>query len=203
MFILIILSVVFLGLAIKSLFGETMGNRFDAYFFFMLTLSVLAAILPIRHTLFEYKLANAAEELIAHPDIDVHCQSYFDNLYNLGWAGFVTRGTAKITLDVRTCNDLKEYLDHPARANHYELYSLHVLTHETMHVAGEYNEIKADCQAFQRNHRTAKILGVPEGIANQNAITIHRYRSPRGRYYSTDCRPGGSLDEKLADAVWG
>ncbi|MCE2518001.1 MAG: hypothetical protein J4F41_09310 [Alphaproteobacteria bacterium] len=184
MFILTILSVVFLGLAIKSLFGDTMGSRFDAYFFFMLLLSVAAAVLPVRHIMFEYRLADVAERLIDHDNIDVHCQSYFDNLYNLGWAGFVTRGSAKITLDVRTCNDLREYLDHPAQANPYELYSVHVLTHETMHVAKIYNEIKADCSAFQRNHRTAKLLGVPEGIANTNAIMIHRYRSPRSSYYS-------------------
>lgn len=202
MTILIIVSIIFLGLAIKSLFGEQMGSRFDAYFFFMLALSLAAAYLPVRHTMFEYKLEDAAERLINYDRVYVHCQSNFDSLYNLSWAGFVYRGTEKIELEVRTCDDLKAYLDHPATASRRELYALHVLTHETMHVAKEFNEIKADCQAFQRNHRTAMILGVPGNIAIQNAIEIHQNRSPRHPYYSAECRPGGELDEKLEDAVW-
>lgn len=202
MFILLIVSLIFLGLAIKSLFGENHGSRFDPYFFMMLALSAGSAYLPVKHMLFEYRLGAVAAELIEHDRVVVDCRSQFESLFNLGYAGFVVRGSGVIKLDVRTCDDLADYLDHPGQANHRELYALHVLTHEAIHVAGIINEIKTDCMAFQRNHRTAKILGVPEGIANQNAISLHRYRSPRHTYYSKDCEPGGKLDEHLPDAVW-
>jgi len=71
-----------------------------------------------------------------------------------------------------------------------------------MHAAGEFNEELADCQAFQRNHRVAMLLGVPNELAAKNAIDIHRTRSNRHPYYSSRCEPGKDLDEKLYDAVW-
>ena len=202
MFILFIISLIFLGLAIKSLFGENFGSRFDPYFFFMLALSIGSAYLPASHIYFEYKLGKASAKLIGHEEVVVDCRSTFESLFNLGKAGFVYRGSNVINLDVETCDHLKGHLDHPATASPRELYALKTLTHEAMHVAGFINEFQTDCKAFQRNHRMAILLGVPEGIANQNAIYIHRYRSPRHPYYSADCEPGGPYDDNLPDAVW-
>ena len=202
MFLLLILSLIFLGLAIKSLFGENLGSRFDPYFFIMLAISGGLAFFPIKGMLFEHKLGKVAAALIEHDSVVVNCQSTYESMFNLGVAGFVRRGSGVINIEVRTCDDLKEYLKNPASAGPRELFALHVLSHEAMHVAGFINEYLTDCKAFQRNHRTAKLLGVPEGIANQNAITIHRYRSTRHTYYTKDCEPGGPYDEKLPDAVW-
>ena len=202
MLILLILSIIFLGLAIKSLFGENLGSRFDPYFFIMLAISGALAFLPIKHLLFERKLGNAAAELIGAEHVSVNCQSTFESLYSLGRAGFVRLSTMVIHMETRTCEDLKDYLKNPAKADARELFALHVLSHEAMHVKGELNEIKTDCMAFQRNHTLAKILGVPEGIANLNAISIHRYRSSRHPYYSRECEPGGPYDENLPGAVW-
>ena len=79
-----------------------------------------------------------------------------------------------------------------------------MLTHEAMHIAGEFNEQRADCGAFQRNHVTASLLGVPTAVATRNAIDVHRKRPTHNpKYYSVECRPGGDLDERLPGAVWG
>ena len=76
------------------------------------------------------------------------------------------------------------------------------MTHETMHVDEIYDEIRADCRAFQLNHKMAELLGVETRLATQSAIVAHRFRSKRHPYYSPHCEPGGALDEKIPAAVW-
>ncbi len=66
-----------------------------------------------------------------------------------------------------------DYLSHPDRADLYELYSLHTLTHESMHVRGELNEAITDCEAIQRAYRAAKLLGIPDNIARKNALEYY------------------------------
>ena len=202
MIILALIAVIILGFAIKGLFKPIGDNRFDAYFFVMLGLAVVVASFPLRHWYFEYRLGQAVDEFLGRNDVVVHCQSYFDSLYTYGKAGFVYRGGKEIFLDPKRCSQLKDFLADPKLYDDPNAYSLHVLTHEAMHIAGEYNEIKTDCKAFQRNHQLAQILGVDRDIAIRTAIDSHLFRSPRHPYYSSQCIPGGPMDEQLPDAVW-
>ena len=96
------------------------------------------------------------------------------------------------------------YIKHPAAASKEELYSLNILTHESMHARGEYNEAKTECEAVQRNYHTAILLGVPDTIAKQNALAYYKnyYLKRTGTYFSKDCVPDGSLDEHLSDSTW-
>jgi len=72
------------------------------------------------------------------------------------------------------------------------------------------NEARTECEAIQRNYRSAKLLGVPDGIAKQNALDIYNVGyQERGRvggmqsaYYSDECAPGKAMDEHLADSTW-
>ncbi|MBT5156147.1 MAG: hypothetical protein HON77_13580 [Gammaproteobacteria bacterium] len=201
--LLIVLSMVFFGLAIKGVLGRQWGgNRFDAYFFILITLSTLCAWFPIRHALFEERLAEASERFLSTDRISVNCLSKFGGIFYLRVAGFVYRGSDIINLKSSTCEQLQAYLDSPALVDNYTLYSLHVLTHEAMHVAGEFNESLADCKAFQRNHKMAEQLGVPSLTAAINSRDLHRFRSSRHPYYSAECEPGRGMDEGLPDAVW-
>lgn len=201
---LVLLAIFFIVLAIRSAWQNEFGSRFDLYFWLMAILAVACLFAPIRHALFEHRLAEVAGQLLDRSDIEVDCNSYIEGMFHLGPAGYVYEGSKRINLEIRTCRDLRGYLDDPARASYRELWALHILTHEAMHVAGEFNEQLADCQAFQRNHVTAELLGVPAHVAAQNAIDVHRDRPSQNRkYYSSECRPGGSMDERLAGAVWG
>lgn len=204
MVFLILFSIGFAFLAIKGALGPKIeGSRFDAYFFIMLGLSLLCAVFPIRQELFESKMAHATEQLLEMDDVEVYCQSFFDTFYNrIGVAGFVYRGGKKIFLEPRTCDNMKAFLGDPENANIRQAYALKTLTHEAMHIGGEYNEIKTDCMAFQRNHRMAELLGVPTWLAEKTARNLHRQRSPRHPYYSEECEPGRALDENLPDAIW-
>lgn len=204
MIILIGLSLFFLYLTYHSVFvnrGHS-GKRFDGYSMFMFGLFVFTAFFPVRHSLFQNKLASATEQLLNKESVYVDCNSYLDSIFHFNLAGYVYRGSDKINLEVRVCQNLKSYLDEPSEASRQELFALHVLTHEAMHVAGQFNEPLADCQAFQRNHLMAQYLGVPEYIAQQNAIDAHRYRSKQHPYYSPQCEPRKAMDEELPHAVW-
>ena len=192
--ILILLSLVCVILAIRGVLTEPLeGSRFDSFFFITLVLAAAFAYLPVKQQMLEAHMEKAVEKLLVMQDVDVYCQSFWDTFY---------RGTNKIILEPRTCDGMAGYLDNPGSASDAELFSLHVLTHEAMHVGGEYDEIKTDCKAFQRNHVTARLLGVGEAAAVRSAIHLHHWRSPRHPYYSAECEPGSSLDEKLPGAVW-
>lgn len=206
--LLTLLSLFFVGMAIYGATHPLDGRRFGPYFFTMLIFAALAAFFPIRHALFEIKLADAAGEVIGYDGVSVACLSHWTGILHYRAAGFVYRGSLEINMQPDTCSELRDYLSDPEAANQDaaldkgKIYALHVLTHEAMHVAGIYDEPTADCAAFQRNHLTAQALGVAPNIATQSAIAVHRLRSPRHPYYSPQCEPGGAMDENLPNAVW-
>ena len=78
--------------------------------------------------------------------------------------------TGKIAIQKPWCTTQSAYLSHPAQASQKELDSLDLFTHESMHMRGELTEVRAECQAVQRNHRAAKLLGVPDATARSNAL---------------------------------
>ena len=92
------------------------------------------------------------------------------------------------------------YLAHPDRATELEIESLDIFTHESMHVRGEMNEARTECEAVQRNYRAAKLLGVPDGTAKRNALDYYnityqmrgKIGGMQGAYYSDQCAPGES-----------
>jgi hypothetical protein len=79
--------------------------------------------------------------------------------------------------------------------------AVHILTHEAMHLSGLLGEAAAESAAVQRDAHTAR----PAGAAAAALAAAH-WRNvyplmPDG-YRSPDCRAGGPLDERLADAPW-
>ncbi len=198
----------FLYMAIKGILNPFHENRFDSYVIMMLIFATICAGIPLRHAMFEWKLADAAEELIARDNIAVTCLSRFGGILHWNAAGYVYRGSQEINMQAYVCEDLRDYLWDPEAANSEAVrdtklvFALHVLTHETMHVDEIYDEIHADCRAFQLNHRMAEILGVEKNVAAQTAIVAHRFRSKRHPYYSPHCEPDGAYDERLPGAVW-
>ncbi|MGC6536099.1 MAG: hypothetical protein ACON44_01920 [Candidatus Puniceispirillaceae bacterium] len=203
MFLLVILSIGLVIYAFASTGKSRTSHGFDVYFFIRIFLAILCAIWPIRDFLHERKLGIAVEAFLGKEQVIVDCKPYFDFTLFTNIKGYVFMGSDKIYLEARTCSDLAAYIRDPEGAGFNERFALHVLTHEAMHVAGTSNEIKTDCQAYQRNHRMSVLLDVPRHIAITHARQIHRERSPYNEgYYSPECEPGKSLDENLPDAVW-
>ncbi|MGA8707657.1 MAG: hypothetical protein WB646_11795 [Steroidobacteraceae bacterium] len=183
-----------------------------AYLIIALSMAALLAWTPVHVRLFERFLSAKATELAEGHRAKVHCNTIFDTMMDpdMLFAGHANFETGEIGIQHPWCDRLMAYLRHPGRATTEELVSLNILTHESMHVRGEHNEARTECQAVQRNYRTATLLGVPDRIARQNAMDY--YTGPylqrgviggmQGEYFSPECAPGKAMDEHLSDSTW-
>lgn len=183
-----------------------------AYLALVLGLGLAFAWPPLHTWWFQRFLSAKATALAEDHRAYVHCNTLFDTMMDpeMLAAGHANPVTGQIVLQKPWCGVLMDYLSHPQRASDKELWSLGMFTHESMHVRGEMNETKTECQAVQRNYRAAKLLGVPDATARRNALDYynHGYQE-RGRiggmqsaYYSAECAPGQAMDEHLADSTW-
>ncbi|MDI1351965.1 MAG: hypothetical protein PSV35_04230 [bacterium] len=178
----------------------------NTYLAIMFVLGLVCALPPIQHWRFEHLLTQIARKLAEGHPANVHCNTLFDTMFDeeIGISGHADPRTGYIVIQYPVCSTLMNYLKHPYRANKDEIISLHILTHESMHARGEYNEAKTECEAIQRDQRTAKYLGVPDSIANQTAMDYYKnfYLKRTDSYFSKECAPGKNMDEHLSDAIW-
>jgi sirohydrochlorin ferrochelatase len=103
------------------------------------------------------------------------------------------------------CHHLAAYVRSGARRpTRDQVVAVHVLTHEAMHMSGRLDEAVAECAAVQRDAQTARPLGArpADAAALAAAYWANIYPLMPDRYRSGECRPGGAMDERLADAPW-
>jgi hypothetical protein len=182
------------------------------YLAIVLALAAAFAWPPLHTWYFERLLSVKATELADNHRAKVHCNTLFDTMIDpeMLASGHANPKTGKIVIQKPWCGTLMAYLRHPRRASHEELDSLDLFTHESMHIRGELAEARTECQAVQRNYRTAKLLGVSDATAKQNALDIYNINyQQRGKiggmqalYYSAECAPGREMDEHLSDSTW-
>jgi hypothetical protein len=185
---------------------------YEPYLACILILAVLFAWPPMHRWHLEHYLSEKATELADNHRARVHCNTVFDTMLDpeMLAAGHANPRTGRIGIQHPWCDRLSSYLGHPSRANEEELASLNLLTHESMHVRGELNEARTECEAVQRNYRAAKLLGVADNIARKNALDyyniVYKQRAAvgglAGAYYSDECAPGRAMDEHLDDSTW-
>jgi hypothetical protein len=164
----------------------------------------------IRHHRLETRLSAVATTLVGAPSV-VHCQTAGGEMVDLGpELGFVRWGPGGVpehqTLIKRApCKQLAAYLHgDQAHPSEDEVVAVHVLSHESRHMAGITDEALADCSAMQRDAWTARLLGASPEEASRLALFYWRVDYPRmpEAYVSSDCGPGKSLDEHLAEPPW-
>jgi hypothetical protein len=182
------------------------------YLAILFSLAGLFAWPPVHIWHFERFLSREATELADGHRARVHCNTVWDTMMDAEMlaAGHANIATGEIGIQHPWCDTLRAYLRHPARADEEELWALALFTHESMHVRGEDNEARTECQAVQRNFRAAKLLGVPAEVARRNALDYYhviyqergRIGGMQGAYYSAECAPGKGLDEHLEDSTW-
>jgi hypothetical protein len=182
------------------------------YLAVMLGLAVLFAWPPVHIWHFQWFLSRKATELADNHRAKVHCNTVFDTMLDpeMLFAGHANPRTGEIGIQHPWCGTLMSYLSHPDRATDDELESLDLFTHESMHIRGELNEARTECEAVQRDYRAAKLLGVPDETAKRNALQYYNINYQRrgeiggmqSAYYSDQCAPGKAMDEHLSDSTW-
>jgi len=216
----ILTAVIFSGLAVREI-AHSRGYRrgysraqplYKPYLFMCIALALACAWQPFKIWRFERHLAANASELADHRPATVHCNTILDTMLDSEQlaSGHANLQSGEIVFQYGWCERLLDYLAAPEQADAEDFFALHMFTHESMHVRGEANEAKTECQAIQRDYRVAKMLGVPPELAHKQALAHYQNsylpRKQQGalsaQYYSDECTPGGALDEHLDDSTW-
>ncbi len=153
----------------------------------------------------ERSLSRHAAIFADRPNATVSCTSVLGSIfdqYDMTRAGSAYIEEAKIIFHYGWCQHFMEYLADPVYVNDDELLAMHIFTHEVMHIRGEYNEQKTDCQAIQRNHLLGEQMGIDPFVAKQNALLYYNSLYSRHPYYNPSCAPNTELDEKLSNSIW-
>lgn len=181
-------------------------DSFDFGYLFVIALLALAcAWTPLKFWRFEKMLSEQASIFSERQGVTVSCTSVFDSIFDpfdMSRAGTAYVETGEIIFHYGWCKSFMSYLEEPYNLSDQELFSMHVFTHEVMHIRGELNERKTDGQAVQRNHLLGLQLGVDVFVARQNAVQFYQTLYKKHPYFSKDCAPGKALDEQLSDSIW-
>jgi hypothetical protein len=145
----------------------------------------------------ESRLAAVASE-IAGRAVEVHCPGAIERLVdispNAGSVHFGADGQPgdSMELNTQTCLALEDLSGDEAKVSK----ALHVLVHESWHLAGIQDEAKADCYAFQRVEFAALQLGAAPADAEALAhrAYVDRQETAPADYRSYECRDNGALD---------
>ena len=167
---------------------------------------------PFKAWRLERLLEAQARVLVGGRPVEVHCGTFFDSVFdnNSMSAGHADTERGRMVFVTPWCDRLHAYIARPAKATEQQIIALHIFTHESMHLRGELDEARTECQAIQRNHHSAMLLGVPESLARQHALRFYRDIYQRRKdsgpfsshYYSAECAPGKAMDEQLPGAPW-
>lgn len=158
----------------------------------------------------EARLAAAASAIAGVP-VQVFCQSFGEAFVDAGSEyGYVEFGPdgspERSTLIKRDqCRDLRAYLRSDKLApTRPQAVAVHTLTHEAIHMSGVTSESQTECISVQRDAETARQLGASAtGARALTDIYWHTvYPSMPAGYRSNECRAGGALDLRGADAPW-
>jgi len=208
--ILIGLSLLFLWMIFREISGAD-GNfdKFSMVYVTVLGLLALACIRPIYQTWrLEVFLSENASVVSGRNNVKVKCRSVYGTLFAGiamkpgNRAGTAYIHTGEIFFENGWCKSFKQYLKNPESASDDEVFSMHVYVHEVMHIRGERNEGRTDCQAIQRGHHIGEMLGVNPITARINTLRYYNGLYKHHPYFSKHCRPGGKWDEKLDDSIW-
>lgn len=145
----------------------------------------------------ESRLADVASQ-IAGRAVEVNCPGAIERLTdispNAGSVHFGADGQPgnSMELNTETCLALEDLSGDQGKVSK----ALHVLVHESWHLAGIQDEAKADCYAFQRVEFAALHLGATPTDAQALArrAYVDRQETAPAEYRTYECRDGGALD---------
>lgn len=159
----------------------------------------------------EHRLAAVASWIAGRP-VEVHCPGVIQRLAdvspNAGSVYFDAGGSPGdfTELNDETCSTLDDFAEGDTGAGDSlrVAQALHVLAHESSHLAGVRDEAEADCFGLQRTAFVAEQLGAQPNQAQTLAklALAERIRTAPGDYRSPACYDGGPLDLDPGSHLW-
>jgi hypothetical protein len=159
----------------------------------------------------EDRLAKIASAIAGRP-VEVRCPGVVRRLVdvspNAGSVYFDEHGrpSSFTELDNPTCSALNDFAEGGAASGDAPKVAraMHVLAHESFHLAGVRNEAEADCFGLQRTAFVAEELGAVADDAQRFAelALAERSRIAPPEYRSPACYDRGPLDLDPASDVW-
>jgi len=200
------IALFFLWLVVRELFSGAPRDGFNlGYMGICLLLAALSLWSPLSTWQLERKLTDVTHRLADFKPTKVKCEGIFESIFDqsgINTAGYANVATGDVVFKAGWCKEMKRYLGDPESADLRAQFSVVMLVHEAMHVRGERNEQRTECQAQQRYYRAARMLGISEITAKKHGILYFNTHFPKHPYYSAECRPNGNLDENLPDSLW-
>jgi hypothetical protein len=188
--------------------------QFPTEWLMILTVLLLLSAIP---KFMDWRVEKKASRIMSHilgTKVRYTCGSKLNTWFDrstdhaLGYVRWTPQGPEKKSkLRHETCDALKDVISDPNDLSdpYRRLFSIHVLTHEAMHMVGEQNEAIAECKAIQRDFKTAIALGMSLEKAQEFVLWYYQSFYPKFMstgYHSPECRRGGTLDENLPTSPW-
>lgn len=119
---------------------------------------------------FEHQASKAVAEVSGNKNGTLHCQRFSEafldgDVIHSGHVKFDAPDVAVVKY--RECQTLFHWMQgDKENFTPEEIRAIHVLTHETIHVGGDYNEATTECTAVNKDSKMAALLGAPQPIAD-------------------------------------
>jgi hypothetical protein len=162
---------------------------------------------------------HRADDLLTHTasvlagrDVHVSCQrlggAFVDAGAELGYVAYDGPGGRpgdETVIKYDACQALYDWLGSDKQdPSELQVIAVHVLAHESEHLAGFTSESEAECRSVQSTERAARLLGATAAQARALAVRYATEVYPRmpDGYRSTECHDGGALDLHPDSTRW-
>ncbi len=149
-------------------------------------------------------LMTRTASALAGRDVHVTCQrlsgAFVDAGAELGYVAYDGPGGRpgdETVIKYDACQALYDWMGSDKQdPTEMQVISVHVLAHESEHLAGVTSESRAECYSVQTTERAARLLGATPAQARAIAVRYATEVYPRmpDDYRSDECHDGGRLD---------
>lgn len=126
---------------------------------------------------------KAVKQVSLNEEGYLRCQRLSEALFDIHTSqrGSVSFGKPKeAVVNYEECLELRSWLESGKEtATPVQMQAIHVLTHEAVHVSGEYNEAVTECTAINRDTIAATALGASKSFAQELPIRYFEDYFPR------------------------
>lgn len=206
---LIIVVVLLAGGAVLTV-RQAMGHAHRLALSLVLVPMIVLAWFEYENHEADLTMSHAASVLAGRP-VHVTCQrltgTFVDAGAELGYVQWGPGGAPgdETVLKYDACKAVYDWMGSDKQdPSEMEVVAVHVLAHESQHLAGVQSEAVAECYSVQTTEQAALLLGATAAQARALAVQYATQVYPRmpDDYRSADCKDGGMLDLHPDSSAW-